>query len=204
MDTQVSELIDRIKAEGVEQAGKQADQIVASAEEKAQAILARARDEAGRITDEAKRERAKQEAAGKEAVRQAARDTVLTVQGELNAIFKAVVEQAVGESMNLSVLEKAVLGVVSSWSGGESAAIDVVISDNDLSQIEKGLRDKLVEKLGTGVEIKGSSAISGGFHISSRDTGVYYDFSADAIADALATYVTPRLAETIREAAKDA
>jgi V/A-type H+-transporting ATPase subunit E len=46
--------------------------------------------------------------------------------------------------------------------------------------------------------------VTGGFRIATQDGGVYYDFTVDAVADALSAYVTPRLAETIREAAKGA
>jgi V/A-type H+-transporting ATPase subunit E len=204
MDTQVSELIDRIKSEGVEQAEKQAKQIVASAEEQAQAILTRAREQAAGIVDEAKQDRSRQEAAGREALRQAARDTILTVQAQLTAIFKQIVEEATRGAMDESTLKSAVTTVVTSWAKGEEQNIDVLLSASDLGKLEGSLRAELAEALGRGVDIKGSPAVSAGFRIESRDTGVYYDFTSAAIADALASYVTPRLAETVREAAKDA
>ena len=204
MDTQVSELIDRIKSEGVEQAEKQAEQIVAAAEERAQAAIEKARQDAAAIVAQAEQERAKQETAGKEAVRQAARDTVLSVQAQLTAIFKQVIESSTGEAMNDQALQEAVMSVISSWSSGEESSIDVVLSESDLDKVEAALRGKLVERLGEGVEIKASSAVAAGFRIASRETGIYYDFSSAAIADALASYVTPRLGETIREAAKEA
>ncbi len=204
MDTQVSELIDRIKSEGVEQAEKQAEQIVAAAEERAQAALDKARQEAAAIVAKAEQDRAKQEASGKEAVRQAARDTVLSVQGQLTAIFKHVIESAAADALNESALQDAVMAVITSWAKDSGQNIDVIVSESDLSKVESSLRAKLVATLGEGAEIKASSAVAAGFRIASRDTGVYYDFSAAAVADALASYVTPRLAETIREAAKDA
>ena len=72
MDTQLKELIETIKAEGVQSAEKQAEQIVAAAEEKAQEITSDARQQAAGIVEEAKADRARQEAAGTEAVKQAA------------------------------------------------------------------------------------------------------------------------------------
>ena len=204
MDTQLQELIETIKAEGVQSAEKQAEQIVAAAEEKAQEITANAQKQAASIVEEAKADRSRQEAAGKEAVRQAARDLVLSVQAQLTAIFRRVVEGATGETFDDGVLESAVVTVVQAWAEGRDERLDVLLSEGDLKKIESNLRNRLAQQLAAGTEIKATPAVSNGFRIASRDGGVYYDFTADAVAEALATYVTPRLAETIREAAAGA
>ncbi|HKJ86431.1 MAG TPA: V-type ATP synthase subunit E, partial [Spirochaetia bacterium] len=112
MDTQLKELIEAIKAEGVQSAEKQAEQIIAAAEEKAQEITAQARRQAAEIVDEAKSDRARQENAGKEAVKQAARDLILNVQSQLTAIFKRVIEDTTAEAMDGAVLEQAIVSVV--------------------------------------------------------------------------------------------
>jgi V/A-type H+/Na+-transporting ATPase subunit E len=204
MDTQLQELIETIKAEGVQSAEKQAEQIVAAAEEKAQEITANAERHAASIVEEAKADRSRQEAAGKEAVRQAARDLVLSVQAQLSAIFRAVVEGATGETFDAGVLESAVVTVVQAWAEGRDQSLDVLLSEGDLKKVESSLRNRLAEQLASGTEIKVSPGVSSGFRIASRDGGVYYDFTADAVAEALAAYVTPRLAATIREAAAGA
>jgi V/A-type H+-transporting ATPase subunit E len=203
MDTQLKELIETIKAEGVQSAEKQAEQIVAAAEEKAQEITANARQQAAGIVEEAKSDRARQEAAGKEAVKQAARDLVLTVQAQLNAIFRDVVEQAVASATNEDVLEHAITSVVGAWSEGREGRIDVLLSESDLQKLESTLRTKLADQLASGTEIKASPSVKGGFRVATQDGGVYYDFTTDAIAEALSAYVTPRLADTIREAAQE-
>ncbi|MFW5683933.1 MAG: V-type ATP synthase subunit E [Spirochaetota bacterium] len=204
MDTQLKELIETIKAEGVQSAEKQAEQIVAAAEEKAQDITASARKQAAQIVEEAKSDRARQEAAGREAVKQAARDLVLSVQAQLTSIFREVVEASTGEAMNGSVLEQAIVTVVSAWARGKEGSIDVLLAERDLGTLESSLRTRLSAELAAGTEIKASPSVKSGFRISTRDGGVYYDFTSDAIAEALSSYVTPRLADTIREAAQGA
>jgi len=198
------ELIETIKAEGVRNADQQAEQIIAAAEEKAQEITADARKKAASIVEEARTDRARQEAAGREAVKQAARDVVLSVQAQLTAIFREVVERATGEAMDGAVLEQAVLKVVGAWAEGKEEAVDVLLSEGDLKRLEDSLRSRLAERLAAGSEIKGSHAVKGGFRIATRDGGVYYDFTVDAIADALSAYLAPNLATTVREAAQGA
>lgn len=202
MDTQLKELIETIKTEGVQGAEKQAQQIVASAEEKSEEIISKARARAAEMVEQARSDRARQEAAGKEAVKQAARDLVLNVQSQLTAIFRSVVENAVNQSFDAGVLERAVETVIGAWAKGEDASVDVLLSKDDLGKLESSLRSRLAEHLASGTELKAAAGVQGGFRVSTRDGGVYYDFTADAITEGLCAYVTPRLAETIREAAK--
>ena len=201
MDTQLKELLDTIKAEGVESAEQQATQIVAEAEEKAQQITADARSRAAEIVEEAKRDRTRQEAAGKEAVGQAARDLVLNVQAQLTAIFRKVVEQALDEAFDAGVLERAVEVVVNAWATGKDETVDVLLSAGDLEKLEGSLRKRLADRVASGTEIRAAQGVQAGFRVATRDGGVYYDFTAEAIAEGLCAYVTPRLAETVKEAA---
>ncbi|MFW6289188.1 MAG: V-type ATP synthase subunit E, partial [Spirochaetota bacterium] len=143
MDTQLKELIETIKAEGVQSAEKQAEQIIAAAEEKAQEITAKARKQAAEIVDEAKSDRARQEAAGKEAVKQAARDLILNVQGQLTSIFRRVIDDATGETMDNAVLEQAIVTVVGAWAEGKDQPLDIILGESDLKKIESSLRSKL-------------------------------------------------------------
>ncbi len=202
MDTQLKELIETIKAEGVQGAEKQAQQIITSAEEKSEDLISQARARAAEIVEQANSDRARQEAAGKEAVKQAARDLLLNVQSQLTAMFRTVVENAVEQSFDAGVLERAVETVIGAWAQGTDASIDVLLSEKDLATLESSLRTKLADYLRSGAEIKAAAGIQSGFRVSTRD-GVYYDFTVDAVAEGLCAYVTPRLAETIREAAKD-
>ncbi len=204
MDTQLKELIETIKAQGVESAEKQARQIVESAEQKAQEITENARKQAQSIVDEAKRDRARQESAGKEAVKQAARDLVLNVQAQLTSIFREVVEEATRGALDAGALEKAIETVVRAWADGKEGDIDVLLSQKDLDALELSLRARLAKRISSGTEIKAAPGITGGFRIASRDGGVYYDFTADAITEGLCAYLTPRLADTIRDAARGA
>ena len=204
MDTQLKELIETIKAEGVESAEKQAQEIVASAEQKAQEITANARKQAQSIVDDAKRDRVRQESAGKEAVKQAARDLVLNVQSQLAAVFREVVEQATHEAFDAGALERAIETVVRAWADGKDEAIDVLLAQKDLETLELSLRARLAKRIASGTEIKAAPGITGGFRIATRDGGVYYDFTADAITEGLCAYLTPRLADTIRETVRGA
>ncbi|MFP4377132.1 MAG: V-type ATP synthase subunit E [Spirochaetales bacterium] len=204
MDTQVQELIEAIKADGVQTAEKQAEQIIAAAEEKAEHIVAEANKRSQQIISDAEKDRARQEAAGMEAVKQAGRDLILGVQSQLVAIFKTVVENQSADAYRAEVLERAISTVVENWAKDNDAPVSVILSESDRAQLESSLRAKLAEKLTAGAEIVPSSAVKSGFRLSTKNGEVYYDFTTDAVAEALAAYLTPRLAQALREAGQGA
>ena len=53
------------------------------------------------------------------------------------------------------------------------------------------------------MELKADSKIAGGFRIGTKDGAAYYDFSAEAVADLFSSYLSPKTAEILKNAAKE-
>ncbi len=204
MDSQLQELIEAIKTEGVQTAEKQAEQIVASAEERSEQIVQDARKRADEIVESARREQEKLDQAGREKLKQAARDLMISARSQLVATFKRVVEMASKEAVSADILENAIVTVVSAWSKGQSEPVDVLLNSQDLERLEQRLRSRLADYIASGAEIRPSSAVSSGFRVSTKDGSAYYDFTIESIAEALSAYVGPRLLTALKEAASDA
>jgi V/A-type H+-transporting ATPase subunit E len=204
MDSQLNELIETIKRDGVQTAEKQAEQIVEAAKEAAEKITSEAEQDARGIVARAKTERDKITTAGEETLKQSARDLVLSVQGRLTEMFKTVIKDSVQTALDSDVLEKSILAVVEAWAKESDAALSVLLSETDLSRLEAVLRDRLREYLGKGVEIRSSASVKSGFRVGMKDGTVYYDFTAEAIAEALSVYAGPRLGSLLRESVRGA
>ncbi|MEE8440414.1 MAG: V-type ATP synthase subunit E [Spirochaetia bacterium] len=204
MDAQLQELIDVIKTEGVQTAEKQAEQIIASAEEKAGRITGEAEERAGALVEEARAEQVKLDQSGRETLKQAGRDLILSVQAKLGAMFKAVVNSAAGEAISADILENTIVTVVNAWSQGKTDSLDVIVSEADLNRLEQRLRGRLAERISAGTEIKPNNAVKTGFRVSTKDGALYYDFTVESLADALSSYVGPRLTAVLKEAAGSA
>ena len=58
----------------------------------------------------------------------------------------------------------------------------------------------LREKIGEGVTLKASDRFDGGFRIAVNNGAVYYDYSAEAVTDMLSAYLSPRVAQLLKEA----
>lgn len=201
MDAQLQELIETIKAEGVQAAEKQAEQIIASAEEKALQITGEAEKRAKELVEEAQAEQARLDQSGRETLKQAGRDLILSLQAQLVAMFKTVVNSAANEAISADILENTIVTVVSAWSQGKNDSLDIILSEADLKRLEQRLRSRLSERISAGTEIKPNNAVKTGFRVSTKDGSLYYDFTVESIAEALSAYVGPRLTAVLKDAA---
>ncbi|HUX13777.1 MAG TPA: V-type ATP synthase subunit E [Spirochaetia bacterium] len=196
----MSELIEKIKSEGVQTAEQQAATIIGEAEKKASSTLEQARKEADHIVADARQKAARSEQAGKDALNQAARDLILNVQARFKTLFAALIADSVRETYTAATLESAIVSLVNSWKGSELGDLAVQLPKDQMQKLEKGLRDRLAKQIEKGMTIEAAPDLEGGFRLAKKDGGAYYDLSAASIATILAEYLNPRLAEQLNSA----
>ena len=202
MDAQLNEIIETIKNEGVANAEREAGEIKKKAEEEAEQTVKDAEKRAQQIVDDAKAEAQKLEASGKEALTQAGRDLILNLQNRITHLFDAVVKQSVKEGYSTEAVTEAIVALVKSWPEKQTTDLQVLLPEAQREKLESGLRSKLSQELSRGVEIKPVHGVDAGFRIATEGGSVYYDFSADGIAEVLSAYLNPRLQEVIKQAAE--
>ncbi len=202
MDTQLKELIDKIKEDGVATAETQSKQIVGDAQKQAQQIIADAKKEAENIQQKAKVEADKFTAAGKAALDQAARDVLLQTQNRLQQVFAALVADEVKGTFSAAILEKAVVALMQNWQGKAVSDLALMISGPEFAELEKGLKSKLADALKKGMEIKPAEKLNAGFRIGEKDGSAFYEISAASLAQLMAARVNSAIAESIQTAAQ--
>lgn len=200
MDIRVQELLDRIKKEGVEAAEAQAAAVAADAEAKRKAIVAAAEKEAKAIVEKAKADAQRAEEAGKAALTQASRDLVLAFRGELEKVLASIVKADVDAAYDADTLKKALPAIVEAWSKDGRDDLALLVPEKDLKALEGYFKDKLAAALKKGVDIKPLKDSKSGFRIAEKGGAVYYDFSAQAVADMLGAYLNARLAAIAAQA----
>ncbi len=202
MDVQLKELIERIKSEGIENAEQEADRIIQEAQERAKKIVSDAEAEADKIRSKAEEDASRREETGRASLKHAGRDLMLSVQKRLQELFDKIIYQETSEVMKGNLLEKSVAQVVENW-GSDVTDLTVLVSEEELERVEKGLKKKLSAKLAEGIEIKPLPKSEAGFQVSMKDGSAYYNFTAEGIAELLSQFLNPRLAETLKEAAEE-
>ncbi|MFP4430405.1 MAG: V-type ATP synthase subunit E [Spirochaetaceae bacterium] len=198
MDAQLQELLESIKKEGIETAKQESERIIEDARKEAAQIVADAETQGKTIVEKAKNEAARLEATAKDAIRQAGRDLVLSLESQIGRIFERIVRETVSATYDEKVLQDAIVGIVSAFPKAEAQDLEVLLSKDDLDRVESSLRGRLGQAIGEGVEIAIAGGLDSGFRLSEKEGQAYYDFSAEGIAEALSAYLNPRLASLIR------
>ncbi|MDR2741506.1 MAG: V-type ATP synthase subunit E [Treponema sp.] len=201
MEIQLQELIDKIKRDGIESAAEEAARLKVQAEDEAKRIIAAARKEAADIVAKARADAERTEKAGIAAVGQASRNVVLAFKTEIEAILDRIVARETASSLNDDVLKAVLPGILSGWAAGKDA-LDLILNETQLKSLAAYFNDKLAGELKMGVELKLDRNLAAGFRIANKDGSAYYDFSAESVAELLSAYLNPRLAETLKDAAK--
>lgn len=204
MEVQLQELVDKIKKDGVAAADEKAAEIIRAAEEKAKNIIEKAEAEAQESVKKAEAEALRFQKAAESSIDQAGRNTLISFRqgllNELNAIIKAETAKNYDSTVLKNLIPEAVKGWVKT---GNTENLSVILADKDLKELESSLSAALKDQIAKGMELKADSKIAGGFRIGTKDGSAYYDFSAEAVADLFSSYLSPKTAEILKNAAKE-
>lgn len=202
MDVQLQELIDKIKKDGVGAAEASAQAIIADAEKRAEAIVAEAERKASESEKKAKAEAERLEKASIDAIKQAARNTILSFRDGINAELSALVQSETAKAYDDKLLKTLIPEVVKEWvKNPEASSISVLLSEKDTAALSSSLTAALKGEIAKGLEIKVDSTLDAGFRISTKDGAAFYDFSAESVAALFSAYLNPKTAQIMKDAA---
>ncbi|MBQ4497592.1 MAG: V-type ATP synthase subunit E [Spirochaetaceae bacterium] len=202
MDVQLQELIDKIKKDGVGAAEASAQAIIADAEKRAEAIVAEAERKASESEKKAKAEAERLEKASIDAIKQAARNTILSFRDGINAELSALVQSETAKAYDDKLLKTLIPEVVKEWvKNPEASSISVLLSEKDTAALSSSLTAALKGEIAKGLEIKADSSLDAGFRISTKDGAAFYDFSAESVAALFSAYLNPKTAQIMKDAA---
>ncbi len=193
MDVQVKELIEKIKNDGVKSAEESSSRIISEAEKKAAALIENAEKEAAEIKSQAQNEAGRMEQAGKEALKQAGRDLLLSVKKDVEELFNRIVQSGTAEVLKGDSLKDCIVAVLKSWKEDEIADLSVLVAPETLKSMEGKLKADLKSMIDKGLEIKPFSGLDAGFRISVKDGRAFYDFSDKELMELLSKYLNPGL-----------
>lgn len=201
MDVQLKELIERIKNDGVQSAEQEAAKIVAAAQEKAQALIKEAEEKALLARKNAETEVQRLEKASRDALKQAGRDLLLSLEKRVSGLFKALLAGTTAEALTPAVVEKLITTIAAGWKA--EGPVEIQVPSKDLRDLEASLRSKLAKTLKDGVEIVPNPKLTKGFRIGAKEGAAYFSFTAEELADILAASLNPGLSEVLKEASKE-
>ena len=201
MEVQLQELIEQIKKDGIETAEAEAKVIIEAAKADAEKIIADAQAQADRILAGAKTEIERMTKSSEDAVRQAGRNLLISFRESVTRELKAIVGENVTAVYSSEAFAELIISIVESWANNPDAEdIAVILNTQDLNKLQETLLAALKEKMLKGITLKANDNFDGGFRIAVNNGSAYYDYSAEAVADMLSNYLSPKVTELLKEA----
>ena len=202
MTEELKHLIEKIREEGVEAAEGKARAIEEDAGKRAEDIIQKAKKESQSIVAKAKEEAAKTEAATRCTLEQAARDILISLRKEIGSTLDKVALAEIRGSLASQQMADIITALIKEYVKSEEGDVVVTLNKGDVEKVQKSIIGGLKAELKKGVIIRPSEDVMGGFIISFDGAKSHYDFSDNALAEYIGTYVHPKLNELLKGAAK--
>lgn len=204
MAEELQHLIDRIQKEAVQAAEDKAGQILSQAKEKAAAMVKDAEAKAKASLAKADKDAEAFTERSTKALEQAARDLLISVGQGVENILRDIVDESVDKALTLDVLKQMLVKMAEAYASrqGDESRIELLISQQDQKELIQFFADQYKAKMLHGVEVHVDSSVFKGFKVSFVDSHVYHDFSKEAIAESLVSFLRPQLAEIVHRVAR--
>ena len=196
-------LLEKIKTEGLEKAEIEKQKILDDAKKEAQKIINKANSDAEATRKKAEEDAKSLEKRAETAVKQASRDIMLKLKGELQSRLENVVHDVSTESMTPEFMGELIKEMAAAFGKNDSASdskLELLVAKKDCEKLVELLRGNLAKTFAETPEVFGESDIGGGLKIGFKGSDVFFDFTDDAIADLVCAYVSPKLAELLKPA----
>lgn len=198
MSEELKGLIEKIQVEGIQAAEEKAKAVIEEARRQAAAIVEKANRDAQKLMQEANERIAKTEEASRLALKQAGRDTVISLKKEISNLLDKIIRASIQGALSPQEIDKIITGLIKEISHKRKEEIEITLTKEDIERMGKGFLSELKEEIKKGVVLKPSEEISAGFLISFDSGKSHFDFTDKALADYLAAYLKPKLIELLK------
>jgi V/A-type H+-transporting ATPase subunit E len=191
----LNNLIQRIQSEGVDAAEKKSDEIIRKTKERASLIIADAKKKAQAILQETEEEIRKRAPNSNKAIELAARDLALNIHQSLIRQFESLIKKECRQSMSGIHLKDLLARFIEAWTKNrdQDLSLEIFCGEGERDALFEKFLERFQKELQDGIELKFHPDIEAGFRIGFKEENLYYDFTDETIADALAEYLSPKI-----------
>ena len=201
MADELQALLDRISEEEIKKAEAQCGKLLSDAKAEAAGIVEAAKAEAAAMKDAAKKESEMLVEKGKESLRQASRDLLISLRSELEKRVVRTVENLMTATMSGPALADLVAKVIVGFKKSDGTVDDlkILLNADEFATLESQVKAALADDLKKHCELAPLPGIAGGFKVVFKENGVVYDFTDKSLAESICGSVTPKLAAILSE-----
>ena len=198
-------LLERIQKEGLAQAEATKEETLQAAKNQAASLVAEAKAQAEKLVAEARREAALLREKGEQSLRQAARDVLLSLRQQLEERVVAVARSLAAESTTPENVAEIVTAMARGYLEAErEGRIELQVPKEQRQAVANALASRLGADLAGRCTLAPAPAVDAGFRLVVSGQDIVYDFTDASLAETMASFLSPRLAEIILGAVADA
>jgi V/A-type H+/Na+-transporting ATPase subunit E len=201
MADELQALLDRIDRDGIRKGEEEAAKIIAQAKSEAEKVVSDAQAEASKLLATTREECETMRQKSEEALRQSGRQILLEVRGALSERVSGAIRNLLKASLDTT----AVAGIIADLcrgfvkADGNESDIKVLVSASQLETLETAVKAQLAADLREHVTLAPSRGLASGFKLVFTDSDVVYDFSDEALIEAISAHLSPALTAIIAE-----
>lgn len=201
MAEELDAFLSRIHDQGIRQAEQEAEKILAEARARAEHTVKHAELKAEKILAQAEKDASLMVSHGRTTLKQAARDVLLGLRQQMQERMQTVVRTFVGQVLDTDKTAEILSDLIREYvkTNGNVADINALVPPGQIETLEKTLRAAVAESFQGNIDIQPLPSLSQGFKLHIQDHQVTFDFSDEALAEALGTLLQPQLNALIRD-----
>lgn len=197
MEMQLSNLIEKIKQEGIKEAEEKSQALIKQAEKEKEAIIKKAQDKAAALIKQAEQDAVRLRENARQAVSQAVRDSTLSLKEAVKGLFESALKKEIHRALEPDFVAGLILRLAESWSGEKEAVLEFSLSPEDKEKLQVLVFSRLKKDAAGGLSFKANPHIDKGLYIGIKGKDFHYDFSDEAILEVLKQYLRPFIAGII-------
>ena len=198
MSEELQGLLNKIQAEGLEKAENERARLVAEAKAQADAIVAEAKAQADKIRKDAEADAEASRKKADAAVRQAARDVIISLKDDLQEKLRAVVREAAAQAMTPEAMAGLIAKIAEQFAQNAASGAEVILSVREREEAAQKLIGCLPDVLKKNTSVRLGRGFAVAFKVGFKDSEVFFDFSDEALTDIICEFVGPKLAAVIK------
>ncbi len=202
MAEELQHLIERIQREAVDTGEQKAAELMAQAREKAAALVRDAEQKAAAFVQKAEQDAQVYTQRSQQTLQQASRDLLISVGQGVEGLFSRLVVEAVGQAMTAETMRDMLVKMTEAYGATSGRTVEVLVNPQDQEKLLALMRDRFREQLQKGLVVRGDERVFKGFQVALEGGRVKHQFTPEAIAESLANFLRPKLAEIIYQAAR--
>jgi V/A-type H+-transporting ATPase subunit E len=200
MAEELDAFLNRIHDQGISKAEQEAEEILAEARARAERTIKHAELDAEKIISQAENKAGRIVDHGTNTLKQAARDVLLGLRQQLQERMHMALKDITGKVMDAEKTAEILGDIIRKYvhSSGNPGTIEALIPPEQADTLEKSLKGALADNLQGEIAISPVPTLAHGFKLRVREDQITYDFSDEALAEALGTWLQPKLNALIR------